>query len=61
MEISTDSVNWQKVAEVSGNTDSWNNVKFKAAKAEFVRITITKPGADGIARVADIDIWGTLV
>lgn len=61
VEISTDSVNWQKVAEVSGNTDSWNNVKFKAAKAEFVRITITKPGADGIARVADIDIWGTLV
>ena len=61
VEISADGENWTKVADISGNTDSWNNLTFKAVTGKFVKVTITDPGADNIARIADIDIFGTLV
>ena len=61
IEVSADGQNWSKAAEVSGNTDSWNTVAFKAVKGSYVKITITDPGSDNIARIADIDIMGTLV
>ncbi len=61
VEVSTDGTNWKKAAEVSGNTDSWTDVQFKAVKGSFVRVTITDAGSDNIARIADIDIYGTLV
>lgn len=60
VEISTDGNNWKEVASVSGNTDDITTLTFKAQNAKFVKITITDPGADGIARLADIDIWGTM-
>ncbi len=61
IEISPDGTVWSKVAEVRGNTDAWSNVKFNATKGSYVRITITNPGADNTARIADVDIFGTLV
>ena len=61
VEISTDGNAWKKVADVSGNTDAISNLTFKAQKAKFVRVNITDAGADGIARIADIDIFGTMV
>ena len=61
VEVSTDGKNWTKAAEVSGNSDSWNTVAFKAIKGSYVRLTITDPGSDNIVRIADIDIMGTLV
>ena len=60
VEISTDGNNWKEVASVSGNTDDITTLTFKAQNAKFVKVTITDPGADGIARLADIDIWGTI-
>ena len=61
VEISTDGNAWKKVADVSGNTDAISNLTFKAQKAKFVRVNITDAGADGIARITDIDIFGTMV
>ncbi len=61
VEVSTDGESWKEVAEVSGNSEAWNNVTFKAVKGAYVRVTITHPGSDNIARIADIDIFGTLV
>ena len=58
--MSSDNANWKKVAEVSGNTESWSDVQFKATKASYVRITINDAGSDNIARIADVDIYGTL-
>ena len=60
VELSTDNANWIKVAEVSGNTQSWSDVQFKATKASYVRITVNDAGSDNIARIADIDIYGIL-
>ena len=60
VEVSTDNTNWKKVAEVSGNTESWSDVQFKATKASFVRITVTDAGSDNIARIADVDIYGVV-
>ena len=60
VEVSTDNENWKKVAEVSGNTASWSDVQFKAAKASYVRITVEDAGSDSIARIADVDIYGVL-
>ena len=61
VEVSSDGINWKKAAEVSGNTDSWTDVQFKAVKGSYVRVTINDAGADNIARIADIDIYGTVV
>lgn len=61
VEVSTDGESWKEVAEVSGNSEAWNNVTFKAVKGAYVRVTITQPGSDNISRIADIDIFGTLV
>lgn len=58
VEISTDTKGWTTVAEVNGNTESSTNLRFKAVKGAFVRVTVTDPGADGIARIADTDIYG---
>ena len=60
VETSTDASNWKKAADIDGNTDAISNITFKAQKASFIRVTITDAGADGIARLADIDIWGTM-
>ncbi len=59
VEVSSNGTDWSKVAEVSGDTGSWNNIKFKAVKCQYVRVTVTDPGADNKARIADIDIFGT--
>lgn len=61
VEIGTDGKNFQKVAEVKENIKSTTNLTFKKTKGNTVRITINEPGADNIARLCDIDIFGTLV
>ena len=61
VEIGTDAEDFRKVADVKGNSESTTNLRFKKAKGNTVKITITNPGEDNIARLADIDIWGTLV
>lgn len=61
VEIGTDAEDFRKVADVKGNSESTTNLRFKKAKGNTVKITITNPGEDNIARLADIDIWGTLI
>ena len=58
VEISPDGENWTKAAEVTGNTGARSVVKFKAVTGAYVKITVTDPGEDGVARIADIDIYG---
>ena len=61
VEIGTDGKNFKKVAEVKENIKSTTNLTFKKTKGNTVRITINEPGTDNIARLCDIDIFGTLV
>lgn len=58
VEISSDKNNWTTVASVSGNSERSTTLRFAATKGAYVRITVTDPGADGIARIADVDILG---
>ena len=61
VEVSKDGKSWTQAASVSGNIESWTNVKFSAVNGSYVKITITEPGNDNIARIADIDIFGRLI
>ncbi len=59
IETSADGESWSEATSVKGNTESRTTVRFSPKKASFVRVTVTDPGADGIARIADIDIFGS--
>ena len=59
VEVSADGETWTEAAAVTGNTDDWTDLTFKPVKGAFVRVTINDPGEDGVARIADIDIFGT--
>lgn len=59
VEISTDKENWTQVAEVKDNFEGWLNLPFEEINGRYVRINITNPGKSGIARIADINIYGS--
>ncbi len=61
VEVSNDGSTWTKVAEVSDNTSKWSTLTFAETEGSYVRITITDAGSDGIARIADVNIFGKLV
>ena len=58
IEVSADGETWREAAAVAGNSALRSTVRFAPRKAAFVRITITDPGGDGVARLADVDIFG---
>ena len=57
VEISRDGETWTTAAEVTGNKDDRSVVSFPPVRGAFVRITVTSPGGDGVARIADVDIF----
>ena len=59
VEVSEDGEIWREAAAVTGNSADRTTVRFKPQKAAFVRITVTEPGKDGVARIADVDILGS--
>lgn len=61
VEISEDGASWTKAAEVTGNTDLRSVVKFSPITGSYVKITVTDPGADNTARLADMDLYGVAV
>ena len=61
VEISPDGENWTEAAEVKDNAEAYIDVSFDAVNGSFVRITVTDPGDDGIARIADVNIYGATV
>ena len=57
-EVSEDGETWTTVAEIADNADDWNDLTFRPVKGAFLRVTVADPGADGTARIADVDIYG---
>lgn len=55
---SMDGKSWKTVDAVKGNTDQVNDVEFPAMKARYVKVIIDHPGNDGVARIADLEIYG---
>lgn len=58
IQTSTDSINWTDVDVVTGNTDAYIDKKIAPVEARYVRINITNPGADDIARIQLFEVHG---
>ena len=60
VEVSTDGTNWTLVDDYRGNTANVTDIDIEAVKASKIRITIKDAGADGMARIADVEIYGSV-
>lgn len=58
LEVSSDGENYTVLQTVSDNSETVNDLVLTATGVTHVRITIDDPGADGIARLADIELYG---
>lgn len=60
VEVSNDGSNWNCVYEISDNSESVSDIDIGSTEASQVRIVIENGGNDGIARIADVEIYGTV-
>jgi hypothetical protein len=49
---------WTTIEEVKGNTADVTDVEFDPVGARFIKITVSDPGADSTARIAEVEIYG---
>jgi len=59
VEISADGKKWQVADQQSGNTSDVTDRDISPVQARYVRINITDAGKDGIARIGDVEIYGS--
>ena len=59
VEVSADGNQWTVVDEYKNNAENVTDIDIEAVDANYLRIRITDAGADGIARIADVEIYGT--
>ncbi|MGL5705827.1 MAG: discoidin domain-containing protein [Tannerellaceae bacterium] len=58
VEVSLDGKQWVCVDKQMANQQHVSDIDITPIKARFVKFTITDPGIDGVARIADIEIYG---
>jgi len=58
LQISADCSHWTVIDIVSSNSDAIVYRNLKGQSARHVRLAITDPGADGVARVQELEIYG---
>lgn len=58
IETSLDGETWSIAGIHTSNTESANDVKITPIEARYVRVNVTKGGADGYVRIADIEVYG---
>lgn len=61
LEVSNDKLNWEKVSQYKNNTDMVTDIDIKPVKARYVRLTILNAGSDKIARIGDVEIYGSVL
>lgn len=59
LEVSNDKLNWEKVSQYNNNTDMVTDIDIKPVKARYVRLSILNAGSDKIARIGDVEIYGS--
>lgn len=59
IQASMDGEKWENIDTVTGNTSNIVDKDVDAFNAKYVRLFITNPGADGVARIQDFEIYGT--
>lgn len=55
---STDGTNWTDIHEVKDNTSNIVDTFVDEFTARYVRLLITDPGEDGVARIQEFEVWG---
>lgn len=61
IDYSIDGTNWKRLDTVTNNTKDIlyrDTSLLQVTDARYVRVTVTHPGADGIARIQDLEIYG---
>lgn len=61
VEVSKDGTNWAVVDKQTGNKANVTDVDFTPMEARYVRLSIQEPGADGTARIGDVEIYGKAI
>ncbi len=56
--LSEDGEHWSVADALSDNEADLSDLKFDPASARYLRLEITDPGADGTARIADVEVFG---
>lgn len=59
VEVSTDGNAWTTVADVTGNTASVTDTSIEPVAARYLRLTILDAGSDAVARIADLEVYGS--
>lgn len=58
VEASLDGKAWKRVHKVTGNTHNVTDVDLPPVRARYFKITIDDAGADGTARIAEVEVFG---
>jgi hypothetical protein len=59
LESSTDGQEWKQLAAHEDNRDNVSDLDLEPKDAKHLRIRISNPGSDSIARIADVEIFGS--
>ncbi|MFD1673257.1 discoidin domain-containing protein [Alicyclobacillus fodiniaquatilis] len=58
LEVSLNGKDWTLVDEQTGNEKAAIDVNLDPVKARYARLTVIDPGADGVTRLADLELYG---
>ena len=58
LEISDDGKSWKTVSQYRRNTEQITDTDLEPVPARLVRLVVTDPGKDKIARIGDVEIYG---
>lgn len=61
MEVSRDGKKWTRVDSQMNNTASVTDVDITPVQGRYVRLQIQDAGEDGIARIGDVEIYGSIL
>lgn len=59
VETSLDGKTWALAGTYTNNTEAVTDASFDAVEARYVRVSITDAGADGVARIGDLEVYGS--
>lgn len=59
VQISTNGTSWSTIDTYKENQSNVTDIQVPAVSARYVRILIDDPGTDGVARIADVELYGT--
>ena len=59
VETSLDGNTWTVAGTYTANTEAVTDAAIDPVEARYVRVSVTDAGADGIARIGDIEVYGS--